>query len=208
MLEYPIRVWGSPRVITVSPLCNGPGPVTPVYLIDCPTPVRVRVSNMVSEPVFFFSSLLSSPAATSSWPPPQPPPAPGRRPCARAALRARLAAAPAPVPLYARAWPPPLRPHCSARAPVLPSPARLPRARRSSPTLPLPPSDPRPTVPCSPSFGRCVVNADLRAQPPVLVLGPWIFRPRPTTPPQRPWARPPPRGWAPPLLCRVRAPRG
>jgi hypothetical protein len=34
---------GSPRVITVSPLCNGPGPVTPVYLIDCPTPVRVRV---------------------------------------------------------------------------------------------------------------------------------------------------------------------
>jgi hypothetical protein len=40
LLEYPIRVWG----ITVSPLCNGPGPVTPVYLIDCPTPVRVRVS--------------------------------------------------------------------------------------------------------------------------------------------------------------------
>jgi hypothetical protein len=47
LLEYPIRVWGSPHVITVSPLCNGPGPVTPVYLIDFPTPVRVRVSNMV-----------------------------------------------------------------------------------------------------------------------------------------------------------------
>jgi hypothetical protein len=44
VLEYPIRVWGSPRVIIVSPLCNGSGPVTPVYLIDCPTPVRVRVS--------------------------------------------------------------------------------------------------------------------------------------------------------------------
>jgi hypothetical protein len=46
VLEYPIRVWGSPRVITVSPLCNGPGPATQVYLIDCPTPVRVRVSNI------------------------------------------------------------------------------------------------------------------------------------------------------------------
>jgi hypothetical protein len=44
VLKYPIRVWGSPRVIIVSPLCNGSGPVTPVYLIDCPTPVRVRVS--------------------------------------------------------------------------------------------------------------------------------------------------------------------
>jgi hypothetical protein len=41
----------------VSPLCNGPGLVTPVYLIDCPTPVRVRVSNMVSKPVFFLSLL-------------------------------------------------------------------------------------------------------------------------------------------------------
>jgi hypothetical protein len=47
LLQYPIRVWGSPCVITVSLLCNGSGPVTPVYLIDCPTPVRVRVSNMV-----------------------------------------------------------------------------------------------------------------------------------------------------------------
>jgi hypothetical protein len=51
VLEYPIRVWGSPRVITVSPLCNGSGPVTPVYLIDCPTPVRVRVSCATCGPV-------------------------------------------------------------------------------------------------------------------------------------------------------------
>jgi hypothetical protein len=50
LLEYPIRVWGSPRVIIVSPLCNGPGLVTPVYLIDCPTPVRVSQFNMVPEP--------------------------------------------------------------------------------------------------------------------------------------------------------------
>jgi hypothetical protein len=31
VLEYPFRVWGFPRVITISPLCNGPGPVYSVY---------------------------------------------------------------------------------------------------------------------------------------------------------------------------------
>jgi hypothetical protein len=67
MLEYPIRVWGSPRVITVSPLCNGPGPVTQVYLIDCPTPVRVRVFpiQLGTRATVFFS-----PAATLQAPPP------------------------------------------------------------------------------------------------------------------------------------------
>jgi hypothetical protein len=43
MLEYPFRVWGFPRVITISPLCNGPGLVYSSILIYHPTPVRVRV---------------------------------------------------------------------------------------------------------------------------------------------------------------------
>jgi hypothetical protein len=47
LLEYPFRVWGFPCVITVSPLCNGPDPVYSSLLIHHPTPVRVRVSNMV-----------------------------------------------------------------------------------------------------------------------------------------------------------------
>jgi hypothetical protein len=54
VLEYPFRVWGFPCVITVSPLCNGPRPVYSSLLIHHPTPVRVRVSNMVSEAVSFF----------------------------------------------------------------------------------------------------------------------------------------------------------
>jgi hypothetical protein len=31
LLEYPFRVWGLPRVITISPLCNGLGPTNLVY---------------------------------------------------------------------------------------------------------------------------------------------------------------------------------
>jgi hypothetical protein len=46
MLEYRLRafrVLGFPRVITISPLCNGTGPVYPRLLIHH-HPVRVRVS--------------------------------------------------------------------------------------------------------------------------------------------------------------------
>jgi hypothetical protein len=113
LLEYPIRVWGSLRVIIVSPLCNGLGPVTPVYLIDCPTPVRVRVSVI---PIWYRASLffLPSPSrrhrrrhpCTSAGRPPAPSPPLRRRPCSTE----------------------PRRPHSSARAAGTPLPAR----RRSS----------------------------------------------------------------------------
>jgi hypothetical protein len=42
--KYPFRVWGFLRVITISPLCNGPSPVSSHLLIHHPTLVRVRVS--------------------------------------------------------------------------------------------------------------------------------------------------------------------
>jgi hypothetical protein len=50
VLEYLFRVWGFPRVITISPLCNGPGPVYSSLLIHHPTLVRVRVSNSMHYP--------------------------------------------------------------------------------------------------------------------------------------------------------------
>jgi hypothetical protein len=31
LLEYPFRVWGLSRVMTISPLCNGPSPVYSAY---------------------------------------------------------------------------------------------------------------------------------------------------------------------------------
>jgi hypothetical protein len=105
LLEYPIRVWGSLRVIIVSPLCNGLGPVTPVYLIDCPTPVRVRVSVI---PIWYRASLffLPSPSrrhrrrhpCTSAGRPPAPSPPLRRRPCSTEPRRpARAAGTPLPA---------------------------------------------------------------------------------------------------------------
>jgi hypothetical protein len=44
VLEYPIRVWGFPLVIIVSPSVMGMASYSSL-LIDHPTPVRVRVSN-------------------------------------------------------------------------------------------------------------------------------------------------------------------
>jgi hypothetical protein len=30
-VRIPVRVWGLPRVMTISPICNGPGPVYSAY---------------------------------------------------------------------------------------------------------------------------------------------------------------------------------
>jgi hypothetical protein len=74
VLEYPFRVWGFPRIITISPLCNGPGPVNPSLLIDHSTPVRVRVSNTHNEVLLitysaqsFLCSCCRSPKACSMY---------------------------------------------------------------------------------------------------------------------------------------------
>jgi hypothetical protein len=141
MLEYPIRVWGSPRVIIVSPLCNGPGPVTPVYLIDCPTPVRVRVSVI---PIWYRASLFFLPSPSRRHRRRHPCTSAGRLlPCA--AVRAPLSRA-ARTPL--RAPPALLCPRAAAPPPLSPPPPTLsPPFSSLSPSTPTAPR----SRPCSPA---------------------------------------------------------
>jgi hypothetical protein len=107
MLEYLFRVWSFSRVITISPLCNGPGPVYSHLLIYHPTPVRVRVftgQHGTRANLIFFSSSCSPSRALpplAAHPAAPSPPSSRRRPLPLARL-------PPPAP------PPPTSRLCSA----------------------------------------------------------------------------------------------
>jgi hypothetical protein len=146
LLEYPFRVWGFPYVITVSPLCNGPGPVYSSLLIHHPTPVRVRVciiQHGIRAKLIFSSHLPLGRRQPRPLLPPSaagPSPSSGHRPSASRAARwspsshARAVGSASTAPLCRRPTPP--RPYAAgAPAPSLcvsgPAILLLPRPRLS-----------------------------------------------------------------------------
>jgi hypothetical protein len=122
MLEYPFRVWGFPRVITISPLFNGPGPVYPRLLIHHPTQLGLGFhhSTWYQSQVNLFPATFLSGAVSPTLSSLQPP----------SALPLASAAAPAPLLPRAAQWRP------SSRARAASSAWAAPLRRRPTPPLP------------------------------------------------------------------------